>query len=98
MGEFRTVQQIRALPDQRPQEEELLVKAEAGELLTLGDGDQKGKLPSAGDETRSIRAGIIRYLLLGGCERLRCHEKGVRSRARGCRICWTSQAATAVTL
>ncbi len=73
MGEFRTVEQIRALPDLRPQEEELLEKAEAGELLTLGDGE----LPSAGDKTRSIRAGIIRYLLLGGCEGLRCHEKGV---------------------
>lgn len=74
MGEFRTVEQIRALPDLRPQEEELLEKAEAGEGLTLGDG----KLPSAGDYSRSIRAGIIRYLLLGGCEGLRCHEKGVQ--------------------
>ncbi len=74
MGEFRTVEQIKALADLRPQEKELLEKAEAGEGLTLGDG----KLPSAGDYSRSIRAGIIRYLLLGGCEGLRCHEKGVQ--------------------
>lgn len=78
MGEFRTVEQIRALPDLLPQEEELLVKAEAGEELALGDGDQKGKLPNDGDESRKIRAGIIRYLLLGGCKQLRCHEKGVQ--------------------
>ncbi len=74
MGEFRTVEQIRALPDLRPQEEELLEKAEAGEPLILNDGE----LPNAGDESRGIRAGIIRYLLLGGCEGLRCHEKGVQ--------------------
>lgn len=74
MGELRKIWQIRALPDLKPQEEELLEKAEAGEALVLGDGE----LPSEGNDTRSIRAGIIRYLMLGGCDGLRCHEKGVQ--------------------
>ena len=73
MGEFRTKQDI-LYADPSEIELELLEKAEAGDGLILGDGE----LPSEGDENRRIRAGIIRYLLLGGCEELRCHEKGVQ--------------------
>lgn len=37
-----------------------------------------GGLPEAGDETRKIRAELIRFLLLGGPEAPRMHEKGLR--------------------
>lgn len=37
-----------------------------------------GGLPEAGDETRRIRADLIRFLLLGGPEAPRMHEKGLR--------------------
>lgn len=73
MGEFRTKQGVLGA-NPSAIELELLEKAEAGELLDLGE------LPAVGDTSRTIRAGIIRYLLMGGCEDLRCHEKGVQVR------------------
>jgi len=43
-----------------------------GEDAVLGDA-----CPAAEDAKKSIRAGFVRYLALGGCEAHRTHEKGV---------------------
>ena len=47
----------------------------SGEFDRLGDGS----LPVADDAERAIRAVFLRFLLLGGDEGCRPHEKGVRS-------------------
>lgn len=56
--------------------------AEVTLIEGLGNGvmDSLGTsgLPEAGDETRRVRAELIRYLLLGGPEAPRMHEKGLR--------------------
>jgi hypothetical protein len=50
------------------------------EGLTSGTLDRisGGGLPEAGDESRRVRADLIRYLLLGGPGAPRLHEKGIR--------------------
>jgi hypothetical protein len=56
--------------------------AEVALIEGLGTGalDRIGPsgLPEAGDESRRVRADLIRYLLLGGPEAPRMHEKGIR--------------------
>lgn len=55
--------------------ERLLVEnCKRGELSTLGDGSR----PDGPSPERTIRADLLRYLILGGCERCRVHEKGVQ--------------------
>ncbi|MFT4620675.1 MAG: hypothetical protein ACI9KS_002710 [Sulfitobacter sp.] len=58
-------------------EAQLLAEYASGELVVIGDGGRPGA--SAGPE-RQVRANLIRYLLLGGCDELDApvHEKGVR--------------------
>ena len=48
--------------------------------LTSGTLDRisGGGLPEAGDESRRVRAGLIRFLLLGGPGAPALHEKGIR--------------------
>lgn len=57
-------------------EKQLLAEYASGEGVVIGDGKRPGA--SAGPE-RQIRANLIRYLLLGGCDELKekVHEKGV---------------------
>ncbi len=57
-------------------EKKLLAEYASGEFVVIGDGERPGA--SAGPE-RQIRADLIRYLLLGGCDELDApvHEKGV---------------------
>ncbi|MFN3319482.1 MAG: hypothetical protein ACK43M_12095 [Allorhizobium sp.] len=52
----------------------LLSNSRSGTLTILGDGSR----PDGPSVERSIRAGILRYLVLGGCESHRVHERGVR--------------------
>jgi hypothetical protein len=56
--------------------------AEVAMLDGLGSGllDRLGSggLPDPGDESRKVRAGLIRYLLLGGPGAPQMHEKGLR--------------------
>lgn len=56
--------------------------AEIALIKGVGSGsfDQVGSggLPDAGDETRRVRADLIRYLLLGGPDAPAMHEKGLR--------------------
>ena len=51
-------------------------------LVGLGNGTLDllgaGGLPDEGDETRRVRAEFIRFLLLGGDDAPRMHEKGIR--------------------
>jgi hypothetical protein len=59
-----------------------LGRAEVALLEGLGSGSLDmlgaGGLPDAGDEARKVRAELIRFLLLGGNDAPRMHEKGIR--------------------
>jgi hypothetical protein len=57
-----------------PAEEEVISRLLSGEIDRLGDGTR----PAADDMTRAIRAPFLRFLLLGGEEGCRPHEKGIR--------------------
>lgn len=55
-------------------ERKLVEKCKAGKECVLGDGER----PEGPSQTRTIRAEVLRYLILGGCEDCRVHEQGVR--------------------
>jgi hypothetical protein len=55
-------------------EERILADLAIGEFDRLGDG----RRPELDDPTRKVRAAFLRFLILGGDERHRPHEKGVR--------------------
>ena len=57
-----------------PAEEVVLSRLASGGLDRLGDGAR----PGTDDPERAIRASFLRFLLLGGEEGYRPHEKGVR--------------------
>jgi hypothetical protein len=57
-----------------PAEEVVLSRLLSGGLDRLGDGAR----PSTDDSARAIRASFLRFLLLGGEEGYRPHEKGIR--------------------
>lgn len=57
-----------------PAEEIIVSFLSSGEFDRLGDG----ALPAAADPERLIRAPFLRFLLLGGDDTCRPHEKGVR--------------------
>lgn len=55
-------------------EKKLIEGCKRGELTTLGNGSR----PKRSSKARTIRADLLRYLILGGCEQCRVHEKGVQ--------------------
>ncbi|WP_186400975.1 hypothetical protein [Stappia sp. P2PMeth1] len=55
-------------------EEQLLAECRSGEPVVLGDGTR----PDYASPERTIRADLLRYLILGGCEAFRTHERGVQ--------------------
>lgn len=55
-------------------EKMLVENSKNGTLTVLGDGSR----PSGSNGARSIRAGLLRYLMLGGCTDFQVHEHGVR--------------------
>ena len=57
-----------------PAEEVVLSRLASGGLDRLGDGVR----PGADDPERAIRASFLRFLMLGGEEGYRPHEKGIR--------------------
>ncbi|MGO4674437.1 hypothetical protein AB4Z40_16220 [Bosea sp. 2YAB26] len=57
-----------------PAEEEVVAKLLSGTFDRLGDGSR----PEKPDPARVIRASFLRFLMLGGEEGCRPHEKGVR--------------------
>lgn len=54
-------------------EEQLLAECRSGEPVVLGDGTR----PQHASPERTIRADLLRYLILGGCEAFRTHEHGI---------------------
>lgn len=70
---YRTLQEIEREPDLTAAECKLLAECGAGEGVIIGTS-----VPGENTPDKTIRAGIIRYLMLGGCRALRPHEKGVR--------------------
>ncbi len=75
-------------------EQEIIATLRSGDFDRLG-GEAAGSLPDAGDATRAVRADLLRFLLLGGEEGTRPHEKGIRVQGawvtgtldlEGCRI------------
>ncbi|MCA3573929.1 MAG: hypothetical protein IOC86_08415 [Aestuariivirga sp.] len=63
-----------ALRPLTPAEERIIADLSVGEFDRLGDGLR----PEAADPSREVRAAFLRFLILGGDERHRPHEKGVR--------------------
>lgn len=57
-------------------ETSLITACRLGSECILGDGAR----PEASDPVRNIRAELLRYLLLGGCEKCPVSEEGVRLR------------------
>lgn len=57
-----------------PAEEEIVAKLSSGNFDRLGDGSRPGE----SDPARVVRARFLRFLLLGGEEGCRPHEKGIR--------------------
>ena len=57
-----------------PAEEEILARLLSGDFDRLGDGTR----PATSDPARIVRAAFLRFLILGGEEGYRPHEKGVR--------------------
>ena len=57
-----------------PAEEEVVARLHSGDFDRLGDGSR----PELDDPARAIRAPFLRFLLLGGDEGCRPHEKGIR--------------------
>ncbi len=74
MAHIRTFAELEALPPTQA-EWKLINTTKAGELCTLGDGFlPKDDEP---DPSQEIRAEVLRYLILGGCEDFLVDETGV---------------------
>ncbi|WP_349360040.1 hypothetical protein [Stappia sp.] len=54
-------------------ENALIAGCQAGEMVVLEDGTR----PSDPSDGRTVRADLLRYLILGGCDGCRVHERGV---------------------
>ncbi len=72
MAIIRTYKEVQKL-NPTPAETQLINASKAGTDCTLGDGS----LPSARDPALTIRADILRYLLLGGCDAWPVDGRGV---------------------
>lgn len=57
-----------------PAEKKLVENCKRGEQTTLGNGTR----PKRSSKARTIRADLLRYLILGGCEQCRLHERGLQ--------------------
>lgn len=77
-----------------PAEQEMIGTLRSGNFDRLGH-ETAGSLPDVEDTTREVRANLLRFLLLGGEEGARPHEKGIRVQGawvtgtldlEGCRI------------
>lgn len=69
----RTYAEIQALKPTTP-EQTLIAACKEGQFCTLGDGTR----PDGPDPARVIRAEVLRYLILGGCDDCRVQEWGVQ--------------------
>lgn len=74
---IRTFADIRVLietGDLSDAEQKLIRNCKSGEETTLGDGER----PSGPSPERTIRADLLRYLILGGCDNFCVHEIGIQ--------------------
>lgn len=70
---YSQIEERRRAGELTPAEEQLLAECRSGEPVVLGDGTR----PQHSSPERTIRADLLRYLILGGCEAFRTHERGV---------------------
>ncbi len=70
---YADIEAAHAAGELTPAEEKLIECCQSGEGCILGDG----KRPSAPSPERSVGADLLRYLILGGCDGCRVHDKGV---------------------
>ncbi|MFN0115130.1 MAG: hypothetical protein ACKVPY_10680 [Paracoccaceae bacterium] len=76
MARYRTLAEWEGLTGDdalKPAERRLIDAVRAGEPCSLGDGTR----PDSPDPDRTIRADLLRYLILGGCDACRTDETGV---------------------
>jgi hypothetical protein len=71
---YTQIEEMRRAGELTPAEERLLAECQSGELVVFGDGMR----PKRATPERTIRADLLRYLILGGCEQFRTHEHGIR--------------------
>ncbi len=55
-------------------EKTLIKNCKAGKETVLGDGS----LPDEADDANEVRAGLLRYLITGGCSKCKVDDWGVR--------------------
>jgi hypothetical protein len=65
-----------------PAEQEVIATLRSGDFDRLGH-EAAGSLPETEDTTRTVRAEFLRFLLLGGEDGARPHEKGIRVQGVG---------------
>lgn len=70
---YSQIEERRRAGELTPAEERLLAECRSGEPVVLGDGTR----PDHPSPERTIRADLLRYLILGGCETFRNHEHGI---------------------
>lgn len=73
---YSQIRRMRRAGELTPAEEQLLAGCRSGEPVVLGDGAR----PQHASPERTIRADLLRYLILGGCEQFRTHERGISLR------------------
>ena len=71
---YADIESLKGIDALSPAEKKLIEGCKRGELTTLGNGTR----PKRPSKARTIRADLLRYLILGGCEQCRLHEKGVQ--------------------
>ncbi|WP_186394183.1 hypothetical protein [Stappia sp. TSB10GB4] len=71
---YSQIEERRRAGELTPAEEQLLAGCRSGKPVVLGDGTR----PDRASPERTIRADLLRYLILGGCEAFRTHERGIR--------------------
>ncbi|MGB7262152.1 MAG: hypothetical protein WBC68_08775, partial [Albidovulum sp.] len=77
MARYRTLAEWEGLTgdDALTEPERLLIECcQKGEPCSLGDGTR----PEGPDPARTIRADLLRYLILGGCAECKLDEAGMR--------------------
>jgi hypothetical protein len=71
---YADIESLKGIDALSPAEKKLIEGCKRGELTTLGNGTR----PNRPIKARNIRADLLRYLILGGCEQCRLHERGVQ--------------------
>lgn len=73
---YSQIEEMRRAGELTPAEKKLLDECRSGGVVELGDGTR----PDHASPERTIRADLLRYLILGGSETFRTHERGISLR------------------